>query len=69
MTIGEIIQAKRKAARLTQKQLGLNLGYSEKSAERIIQFWEHGDRRPDVTELRPLCRALNCTLEQLIPLD
>lgn len=69
MTIGEIIQQKRKAAHLTQKKLGEMVGYSEASAERMIQHWEHGTRRPEVDELRPLCRALGCTLEELIPLD
>ena len=69
MTIGEIIQQKRKAANLTQRKLGEMIGFSSASAERIIQFWEHNERRPDIDQLRPLCRALHCTLEELIPLD
>lgn len=69
MTIGEIIQTKRKAAHITQKQLGKMVGYSDASAERMIQHWERGTRRPEVDELRPLCRALGCTLEELIPIE
>ena len=69
MTIGEIIQAKRKAAHLTQKKLGEMVGFPEASAERMIQHWEHGRRPIGVEDLRPLCRALKCTLEELIPRD
>lgn len=69
MTIGEIIQWKRKAAHITQKQLGMMVGFPEASAERMIQHWEHGRRPIRVEDLRPLCRALHCTLEELIPRD
>ena len=67
MTIGENIQARRKAARLTQRQLGEAIGKKGRSAETTVQKWEHGLQNPNVSQLRPLCRALHCTLEELIP--
>ena len=65
--LGEKIKSARKAAKLTQKQLGLLVGLSEKSAENTIQYWEYDKRDPAVEQLRPLCKALGITLEELIP--
>lgn len=65
--LGERIKAARKAAHLTQRQLGEMIGFTGKTAERIIQFWEHDERDPSVEQLRPLAKALNLTLEELIP--
>lgn len=65
--LGEKIKQARKAAHLTQKQLGLLCGYSEASAERTVQFWEKDLRDPPLEKLRLLCTALNTTLEELIP--
>jgi len=69
LTIGEIIQMKRKAAHLTQLQLGNMVGIEGRSGEVTIQRWEHNRITPTVKYLRPLCRALKCTLEELIPLE
>lgn len=68
-SLGAIIQTRRRAAGLTQRQLGEACGYEGKSAERTVQHWEHNAREPGITTLRPLCRALKCTLEDLIPRD
>lgn len=57
----------RKAAGLTQPQLGTALGFSDKSAMRMIQKWERMEQLPYIDKLRPLCKALGCTLEDLIP--
>lgn len=65
--LGRIIKSARKTARLTQKQLGLLCGYSEASAERIVQFWEQGMREPPLEKLRTLANALHITLDELIP--
>jgi transcriptional regulator with XRE-family HTH domain len=69
LTIGEIIQQKRKQANLTQIQLGNIIGLEGRSGEVTIQRWEHDRVSPTVKYLRPLCRALHCTLEELIPRD
>ena len=67
MTLGEIIQEKRKAVGLTQRQLGEAVRGEGRSSEVIVQGWEHNRREPSMKDLRPLCRALQCTLEELIP--
>lgn len=69
MTIGEIIQQKRKEAGMTQLQLGNAIGIEGRSGETTVQRWEHNRISPTVKYLRPLCRALGCTLEELIPLE
>ena len=69
MTIGEIIQHKRKAAGLTQIQLGNMVGIEGRTGETTVQKWEYNQQSPSLKYLRPLCRVLHCTLEELIPLD
>jgi transcriptional regulator with XRE-family HTH domain len=64
---GETIRKARKAAKLSQKKLGLLCGYSEQSAERIVQFWEKDLRDPPIEKLRLLANALGITLDELIP--
>lgn len=66
-TIGEKIRAARVAAGLTQKQLGLAVGFSENSAERMIQKWEYGNCTPSLQYLRPLANALKVSLDYLVP--
>ena len=65
--LGEIIKGARKQIGLTQKQLGLECGYSEASAERIVQFWEKDLRDPPLEKLRILADKLKIPLENLIP--
>lgn len=69
MTIGENIQRLRKQAGLTQRKLGELIGLNGRSGENHVQKWEYNIQSPSAKYLRPLCRALNCTLEQLIPPD
>ena len=64
---GEYIRQKRKEKRLTQKQLGLLCGYEEKSAERIVQLWEHNKQPVPIEKIRPLANALEIPIESLIP--
>lgn len=66
-TIGEKIRAARVAAGLTQKQLGLAVGFSENSAERMIQKWEYGKQAPSLQYIRPLANALKVSLDYLVP--
>lgn len=64
---GEYIRQKRKEKKLTQKQLGLLCGYEEKSAERIVQLWEHNKQPVPIEKIRPLANALEIPIESLIP--
>lgn len=66
-TIGDRIRAARVAAGLTQKQLGILLGFGEASAERRVQKWEYGTISPSLQYLRPLANALNVSLDYLVP--
>jgi transcriptional regulator with XRE-family HTH domain len=66
-TICEKIRAARVAAGMTQKQLGLAVGFSENSAERMIQKWEYGKQAPSLQYLRPLSNALKVSLDYLVP--
>ena len=67
MTLGENICARRKALGMTQRQLGEACGKEGRSGEVTVQHWEHDRQEPSMKDLRPLCRALQCTLEELIP--
>lgn len=66
-TIGEKIRAARVAAGLTQKQLGLAVGFSENSAERRVQKWEYNTSLPTLDQIRPLANALKVSLDYLVP--
>ncbi|MGN1019881.1 MAG: helix-turn-helix domain-containing protein [Aristaeellaceae bacterium] len=67
MTIPEKIKQARKAAGLTQKQVGLACGYDDKNAERSARHWESGTRPVPIDKLRTLSQVLNIPLDQLIP--
>jgi DNA-binding XRE family transcriptional regulator len=53
----------RRRAELTQDQLARLLRVST----RAVQAWEGGEYQPTLTipQIKTLCRALNCTLEEL----
>lgn len=65
--MGQIIREARRSQKLTQKQLGLKMGYSEGTAERIIQHWEHGTQPVPLEQLKPLSRILKITVDQMLP--
>jgi len=64
---GEELREIRLQRKYTQKQLGEQLGYKGKMAERIIQSWEYNERRIPVTRFRELSRILDIPLEKFIP--
>lgn len=64
---GEMIRAFRKAAGLTQKQLGLACGFDEKNADRNVRGWEAGKSYPTIYVLRRLSAALGVPIENLVP--
>ena len=60
--IGKFIQERRKAKNLTQVQLALKIGVSEKT----ISKWECGNGFPDATLMLPLCEVLEISANELL---
>ena len=61
-TISQKIVELRKAAGLTQEQLGERLGISGQA----VSKWERGEAMPDILILPDLCDALGTTLDSLL---
>ena len=62
LKIGAFIQAQRKAAGLTQKELAERLHVSFQA----VSKWENGDCLPDTALLPGLCDCLNTTADRLL---
>ena len=60
--IGVFIKERRKAKGLTQVQLAIAIGVSEKT----ISKWECGNGFPDATLMLPLCKALGISANELL---
>ena len=60
--IGQFIKDRRKEKNLTQLQLSIELGVSEKT----ISKWECGNGFPDTTLMLPLCKVLDITANELL---
>ncbi len=60
--IGKFIAACRKEQKITQQELAEILGVSD----RTIGNWENGRNMPDLSLFKPLCDALNITLNDLM---
>lgn len=60
--IGKFIQERRKEKHLTQLQLSIKLGVSEKT----ISKWECGNGLPDASLMLPLCRVLGISANELL---
>ena len=69
MSIGERVRTARLLKHMSQKALGLACGYSEASATPVIQHIEHDRRLPSIMILRPLSRALEISIDALVPPD
>ena len=67
MAFGELIRQKRKAKGLTQQKLGELCGYEGRTAETVVQNWEKEKQPVPVYRLRALAKALDLTLDDLIP--
>ena len=61
-TAGTLIAQRRKVKNLTQSQLAEKLGVSNKT----VSKWETGRCMPDYSLVRPLCRELDISVEQLL---
>ena len=60
--IGRHLAEKRKEKQLTQAQLAELLGVTDRSVSR----WENGATMPDISLFRPLCAALDMTLDEFL---
>lgn len=60
--IGDYIREKRKVMSLTQKELAEQLNISDKT----ISKWECGNGLPDFGSLKPLCDALDISVNELL---
>ncbi len=60
--VGSFIAQTRKALGITQKELAERIDVTDKA----ISKWECGNGLPDITRLRPLCDALNITVNELL---
>jgi len=61
------LREQRKAKGISQKQLGLLCGFTESSAERMIQKYEQKTQTASAYNVSLLCQALDCTADDLIP--
>lgn len=61
-TVGEAIKDIRKTRGITQKQLGIMVGFPESTADIRIAQYESGSRQPKQELLSKICSALNCTI-------
>lgn len=64
---GEELKEARLARHLTQKKLGLLLGYPENTAERIVQHWEYGTHPIPLKHFRKLSEILEIPIDKFIP--
>jgi len=60
--IGKFIAKLRKEKKITQHELGEKLGVTDKTISR----WENGNYMPDLSLLKPLCKELNISINELL---
>ena len=64
---GEELRRARIRKTLTQKRLGLMLGYKPSTADTVVQKWEYGEKPIPMKHFRELSRILEIPLEKFIP--
>jgi len=64
---GEELKRARIRKTLTQKRLGLMLGYRLSTADTVIQKWEYGERPIPMKHFRMLSKILEVPIEKFIP--
>lgn len=64
---GDELKRVRLRNNLTQKRLGILLGYDEKIAERTVQYWESGKRKIPAEKFRPVAKVLRIPLDKVVP--
>ena len=60
--IGAFISELRKEKNMTQKELAQKLGITD----RAISKWENGRGMPEVSLMKPLCEALDISINELL---
>lgn len=65
MTIGEKIKTARNLRGLTQKELGMKLGFDENSADVRIAQYESGTRTPKLELLSEIAAVLDVNINSL----
>lgn len=60
--IGKFIAATRSAKKITQEELAKEIGVTDKA----ISKWENGRCLPDVSLFKPLCKALDISVNELL---
>lgn len=67
MNIGDMLREKRRRKKLTQQRLGELLGYEGRTAELMVQHWEHNREAIPTRKLKPLSKILDIPVEDLLP--
>ena len=62
LELGRFISTCRKEKNLTQKQLGEELGVSD----RAVSKWENGKSFPDISLIEPLCQILGISVSEFM---
>lgn len=62
LEVGQFISTCRKEKNLTQKQLGEELGVTD----RAVSKWENGKSFPDITLIEPLCKILDISVSEFM---
>ena len=65
MDFGMKLKEARKAAHMTQQELGIEVGVSAVA----VRMWESGLRRPGITRVRELAQTLGVSVEHLMTSD
>ena len=60
LELGRFISTCRKEKNLTQKQLGEELGVTD----RAVSKWENGKSFPDISLIEPLCQILDISVSE-----
>lgn len=69
MTLGEKIKTYRKMRGLTQKELGLRVGFSESTADSRIRKYENNLMKPKVELRKKLAKVLDVNISVLSDID
>ena len=69
MTVGEKIKFARQLRGMTQKELGLKVGFSESTADNRIRQYEMGKMKPKEDKLELIAEALEVDVDALSDID
>lgn len=63
---GQFLRKKREEKKMLQKDIGVALGYGEKTAQNIIAHWESGRRKVPRKYIKVLSDALDIPIEYFL---